>query len=358
MSKSKKGNMSTATAKKKHTANPPTPSTVLQTVTLPPSAIDVNVEHKGRIVPVSEDAVKALAVSMSENGQLQPVQCYPLENGTPRLMFGFTRHRAAQLIVNGFSVSGEHESSPEKVYPPNEGFQLRCEILDKPSDDDILIRTLTENAQRSGTSKIDDAVNQQLLRDAGMTDLAISRIYGYASSASVMRLRELLKLSPEWQARIADETVTMQAGNLIAAWSDDHAAQNRLWAMGIVADPGIMDRMGQKGAEWLLANYGKEALPVPDEATEAPGKPAATPAAGETAPAAPAVNETPVKARAATAKEIKDALTSAADPAAFAGTTDDQTAGVIIAVLTATKTFAEGGVSFAAYMDSLKALCG
>lgn len=360
--------MSKTMAKKNAPVSPtvPAPLTVLETIKLRPDELDTNATHKGRLAPVPDDIVTGLALSLTNYGQLQPVQAYRLEDGTPRLIFGFTRHTAAQKVVSGFRVrkDGVQTDTDDSFisYPPNPDFALRVEIVEKPSDDDILVRTLSENAQRKNPNRMDDAVNQQLLRDTGMTDVAIARIYGYAHSASVMRIRELLKLSKPWQDKVADGSVTMVAANIITNWSVDHDAQNRLLEALKIADPVAYDSLGQKGAEWLIQTHGADAFAPPDGSKPAgqPG-PGGTAAGSGVAAATKDTAEEPtgagaeVKARAATAKEIKEAITSAVDPVMFAGC-DEITAGIVLKTLNAIKEFAEGKVVVLAFMDTLKGI--
>lgn len=157
-----------------------------------PSEILLNNDLRGRQFAPEEDKIIALAESMIDYGQQQPVQARRNSDNRLLLVMGFTRTAAARLIVDGFTGS-------DGLFRQDSEFKLQVKITNG-NDEDSLIRNIVENAIRNECSPIDDAHNQERLRDRhGKSDIEIAKVYGYSSGVKVGRLRKLLSLCADGQ---------------------------------------------------------------------------------------------------------------------------------------------------------------
>lgn len=194
-----------------------TPLKVVSTQPISPKNLKLREQKlRGRSKDVSAEERYALADSLLKNGQQQPIQVRPIK-GTPdyEVLFGNTRTLAGMDIVNGFKHT---VNSKEVDFPPVPDFTLRAEVVEC-DDEDAFLRTTIENAQRFQTSSIDDAINHETLRnDFGMSDAAITRLYGYGHQASVTQLKKLLALPTDLQERIHRGDMTKQAGFMLVDW--------------------------------------------------------------------------------------------------------------------------------------------
>ena len=173
-----------------------------------PFEVEVKEELRGRKYQPTEDDVKALAVSLLTYGQLQPVVAR--RDGDNRLLLtaGFTRCAAARLIRQGFSAHADGSDQEQEF--KDEQFRLKVTVSDC-NDETAFVRNVVENAQRKETSPIDDAFNQEHMRDRyGMSDADIARTYGYNNAVKVCRLKKLLRLDTSIQDRIHDGTMGVQ----------------------------------------------------------------------------------------------------------------------------------------------------
>jgi hypothetical protein len=185
--------------------------TVLETKNIHPSKLRIpDGQLTGRARPVADEEVIALADSLNVDaggtGQQQPIQVRRIpDTDEYMVIFGVTRKRAADCIVRGYPGNSgkQRNAQPE--------FTLRCEVVDI-DDATAFKRNVTENVFRNATSPIDNAVNQEELRTKyGMSDAAITRLYGYSSQASVNRLKKLLLLPDNVQDMVHRGLVTLQA---------------------------------------------------------------------------------------------------------------------------------------------------
>lgn len=185
---------------------------VLSTVNVKPERLTFSEKLVGRTRPVSEAETIQLAESMRTRGQQQPIQVRenPTRPGYYAVVFGNTRGRAGLLLTTGYAVSETKrvEGNPE--------FTLRAEIVDC-DDETAFVHNVVENAARVQCSAIDNAKNQARLREEfGMSDVAIAKLYGFASSASVSRLKKLLQLPEEIQESVHTGDCTQTAAFLLA----------------------------------------------------------------------------------------------------------------------------------------------
>lgn len=290
----------------------------------------------GRSRPVADEEVIALADSMNPaaggSGQQQPIQVRPMQTeGEYEVIFGNTRKRAADLIVAGYKSN----DGKERVAQPN--FTLRCEVVEV-DDKTAFERVVVENAHRNQTSPIDNAINQQILREQyQLSDVAIAKLYGYAHSASVHRLKKLLTLPNDLQDRVHDGRLTLNAAVELCEFMAKNGpdAFSEVWAS--IVKPGTNeDDLGKLGSDRIGSQEVQEAIAAWKKAKKEAQKTAGTPAgeggsevpAGDagtippigegtsspTPDAGPTSNGTPAeKGKQRTVKQIKDILTQMKD---------------------------------------------
>jgi len=160
-----------------------------------PYELTVNEANRGRHTPPTNDQIVQRAVSMSDLGQIQPVEARRNPDKSLTLTLGYTRNAAARLIREGFAHNGKTYHNPN--------FVLQTRVVNC-TDDEALKRNIAENTQRNNTSPIDDAHNQNKLSDLGMADQDIADFYGYDlangnGSNRVKQYRKLLTLAPKLQ---------------------------------------------------------------------------------------------------------------------------------------------------------------
>ena len=160
--------------------------------TVSPFDVIVREELRGRRIAPTDEQIIEMAVSLKRYGLRQPVECRKLPDNRLLLVSGFTRTAAARLLREGFTdADGEHHQEPE--------FQLKA-MLSKCNDREAYIRCVVENAHRNATSPIDDAYNQERLRDQhGLTNAEIAKLYRYSSPGKVLQLETMLTLAPAIQ---------------------------------------------------------------------------------------------------------------------------------------------------------------
>lgn len=164
---------------------------------LNPFNIQIREELRGRHKAPDEESIVALAESMMENGQQQPVVIRRQADNTPLLISGFTRTAAARLIRDGFKDrKGEHRQ--------NADFMINANLTDA-NDETAFRLNIVENAHRNQTSPIDDAKNQHRLREShAMSEDEIADLYKYPNTQKVARLRRLLALPEKLQDLVHD----------------------------------------------------------------------------------------------------------------------------------------------------------
>jgi len=167
-----------------------------------PEQIAVVEDLRGRCSPPTEAAIISMAESLMEHGQQQP--CVARKVGEKlQLVSGFTRVAPARLIRTGFYDStGAHVCDPD--------FQVRV-VLKNVNDEGSFIANIVENRERNATSPMDDAHNQDKLRDRyAKSDADIARLYRYDGS-TVARLKRLLSLPAKVQEQVHLGMMPVQA---------------------------------------------------------------------------------------------------------------------------------------------------
>lgn len=149
---------------------------------LNPYDVVLKEQLRGRHTPPSDDDIIKMAISIHENGQLQPVEVRR-DGEQIVLVHGFTRAAAGRLLRDGFTVDGVEHKDAE--------FMLKC-CLVTANDKEAFIHNVVENAHRNQTTAIDDAHNQRKLRESyGYSDADIAKLY-QESTATVGNKRKLL----------------------------------------------------------------------------------------------------------------------------------------------------------------------
>lgn len=336
MGKGNKGNTATAVAakpvatakgKSSATATPAPkkapafdPLKVVATLNVAPDKLKLREQKfRGRSKDISDDELNALADSLKER-QLQPIQARAIK-GTDEyeVIFGNTRTLAAQKkIIPGFKTNSGKE------IPAQPDFTLRVEVVDI-DDEEAFIRTVTENVQRFQTSAIDDAINHEMLRtDNGMSDAAITRLYGYGHQASVTSLKKLLLLPTEIQDKIHNGDMTKQAGFVLVDWcrkkekmDAEGKCDKELCDKIIAAAPGGEDigNVGQTAIGNAIKEYEKAEKAAAngqttgnDTGTPATGDAPTTPVTGDATTPATGDTGTPATVFPLTLKEFKTHL--------------------------------------------------
>lgn len=160
-----------------------------------PTHVQINESHRARHFALKPDHIRTLAASMAEQGQLQAVSCRTVADGHLELIFGEHRHAAAKLINEDDELRKIAEANGH-INADTGLFMLRTNIVKEDNDVDALVKAILENRERSATSPIDDAYNQQKLRDYGWEDDAIAKFYG-VQKAWIKRMQKLLELTDE-----------------------------------------------------------------------------------------------------------------------------------------------------------------
>lgn len=161
-----------------------------------PDDVTILEDLRGRHFPPDDDKIIEMAMSIFDNTQLQPIECRRQTIGTIKNKLvatsGFTRANAVRLIRQGFTgTDGVDRLDPK--------FCIKV-IVRECSDEAAFIHNIVENNHRNATSDIDDAHNQERMRDRyGKSDSEIAKLYQYPSSNKVGRLRKLLQLDESEQ---------------------------------------------------------------------------------------------------------------------------------------------------------------
>lgn len=218
-----------STAKKPITVKPASLK-VIQSIAVPPSKLILTEQFRGRTADVPESEIVELADNIAAEGQKVPVQVRPIPGtDTFTVIFGNCRTRAAKMIESGY-VSTTSKGEPKHIAATPD-FRIRVEVVEC-DDTEAFKANVIENARRKGTSPIDDMENHDVLRSAGMSDAAITRFYGYASQATVSRLKNLRNLEPEYQQLVhagsfvppTPGSLTLQAGLRLAECTPEERA--------------------------------------------------------------------------------------------------------------------------------------
>lgn len=177
---------------------------------------------RGRHLPPTDEQVTQLALSMAEHGQITPINHRP-QAGTGKALVtaGFTRLEAARLLRKGFHATVDELNEAGEVTPTRKHIHqpdfLIESVQTKESDAEAFIRNIVENAHRNQTTLIDDAYNQQKLREQpyGFTDRKIAAIFG-VTPARVSQLKAYLDMPKDVQNLVHEGRISGTAAELLA----------------------------------------------------------------------------------------------------------------------------------------------
>ncbi len=161
-----------------------------------PLKVELDDNLNGRYGSVSDEKIRAMALSLIHNGQKQPIIIRRLGIGQATryaVVAGFTRTKAARLINTDPELRALAESKSRMK--PGEVFALRFE-LNTLNDKEALWHNVVENLHRNDLSPIDKALCQRRLRDAGYSDDEIAELYD-CKVTWLDKLETLLLLSDE-----------------------------------------------------------------------------------------------------------------------------------------------------------------
>jgi ParB family chromosome partitioning protein len=152
-----------------------------------------------------EEALQALAESISERGVVQPVLVRPRAGGTYELVAGERRWRAAKLA----------------------GLEILPALVQQRDDAQSLEVALIENMAREDLNPIEAArAVAALVEELGLTREEVGRRVG-RSRVAVSNLLRLLDLPDEALALVEDGSLTEGHGRALLL-ADDHADRRRL----------------------------------------------------------------------------------------------------------------------------------
>jgi len=179
-----------------------------------PTQIIVREELRGRKFAPDAEKIIEMAMSIFDAGQRQPIECRKVEDKRLQVTAGFTRTNAVRLIREGFVGTDDvNRHDPE--------YMIQVKFVDC-NEEVALTNNIIENAHRNETSDIDDAHNQNRLREMyGYTETRIASLYRYKSTVKVGRLRQLLSLSEQEQRLVHEGKLpTSGAIDLLALSSE------------------------------------------------------------------------------------------------------------------------------------------
>lgn len=165
---------------------------------LAPDEINASPEYNSRTFAPSQERIDSLILSFLDVGQLQPVTIrlapYGDADRRPHLVFGATRHAAAQQIT---SMQGEP-------------FHLECELVSL-DDRAAFLASLRENIDRNDLSPMDRAyAMDRLIVEFGMTQRQVAEVF-QVSPATVNQALKLLKLPLGERQRVHEGTLSVEA---------------------------------------------------------------------------------------------------------------------------------------------------
>ena len=166
-----------------------------------PADIILRENLRGRRTP-TELEVKLRAISIYNHGQQTPVKVRTIEGKQLLLIMGFTRHDAISLLRKGFEHEGKFYHIPDLLIKT---------LKSNANEETAFIDNIVENAHRNATSAIDDAENQEKMRDRfGKSDAEIAELYEI-SVQQVGNLKRLLSLSSKHQTMVHLGTMPVNA---------------------------------------------------------------------------------------------------------------------------------------------------
>lgn len=146
---------------------------------LNPALVQAN--HKENTRKINADDVRAMMGSIVENGQQTPVLAHVLEDGSLKLVYGYTRHSA---IVN----LNKHN--------PEQQRKLAVQVIPSTlTAAEVYTKSVIENFTRRNPDPIEVAQQQKILmEELGKSEGDVALLFGWKGSDGIERLREMQKL--------------------------------------------------------------------------------------------------------------------------------------------------------------------
>lgn len=178
-----------------------------------PATLKIDKDLRARHFAPNKQAVRELAYSIYKQGQLQPSEVRKVAGGEWQLTSGYTRAEAVQMIRDGFELHGETIHDP--------GYLLSV-CISQCTDDDAFIHAITENNARNATTPVDDAFNQQRLRERyGMSNKDIAKLYG-CDAAAISRNSKLLTLPAATLRKLHEGQLSYSVAQTLADIPAEH----------------------------------------------------------------------------------------------------------------------------------------
>lgn len=182
------------------------------------------------------------AIDIFDNGQTQPVRCFPGKGGKPTCYIGWTRGAAVELIRRGFSVpTGEvhlvAETDPEGKPTgkeieqqvtrtiKDENFPL-VYVVDDIDEATAVVRGAADNYQSFSPNDLDLARTAKALQDKyEYTDAKVTQLLGISDPYKIGRIKKLLNAPAVIQDAVATgKLATAAALEVLAATGDARKA--------------------------------------------------------------------------------------------------------------------------------------
>lgn len=167
---------------------------IKSTTMLSPTDIVVDESRNSRWEPPTEQHINNLAASLEEYGNRISVlvRRVPGDKSVVELVAGYTRHKAAMLIVNGFDYTEESTGTTRRIHMPE--FKLKVALV-QCNDEEFLDYNRIEN-ERADLSAMDKAnIVRLYMEKHGLTHeqvakkmmVTVPQIYNYKKLLNLPR---------------------------------------------------------------------------------------------------------------------------------------------------------------------------
>jgi ParB/RepB/Spo0J family partition protein len=157
-----------------------------------------------RRIPVSDEKVRELAISIIRQGQENPITIRKIADNIYTVVSGTTRLRAILLINTDAELRELAGLESDAI------FSIRC-ITVTANDREAWLKGIAENLNRNEPSPIDNAHAQRRMREFGMSEKEIADFFK-CTEARLSQLSNLLNLSDEQQLLIHNKYLTINNG--------------------------------------------------------------------------------------------------------------------------------------------------
>jgi hypothetical protein len=147
------------------------------------------------------------AISILEQGQLQPIPVRRDADNRLVTIAGNTRHRAVKLLRAGFTVG---EGDAAKTYHDPEA--TIWVAVQKMTAEEAFDAGVAENQERHNTTDLQEALAQNYYRTVrGLNDTQIAGKYGYTNTNRVAALKKLLAAPDAVKTAVHEKRFTLEA---------------------------------------------------------------------------------------------------------------------------------------------------